>query len=404
MRVVVFGGDGFCGWPISLHLSAAGHEILIVDSLVRRLIDTEMHVSSLTPIAPISTRLEVWKKITGCQIGFRKFDIARDYKGITSLFEDFRPHAVIHLAEQRAVPYSMKSERHKRYTVDNNITATHNVLCAIAESGRDVHLVHIGTMGVYGYATGGTRPEGYLEVEVADDSGGRVAREILYPADPESIYHLTKSLDQQLFQYYNRRENLRITDLHQGVVWGINTRETKLDPQLVNRFDYDGDYGTVLNRFLMQAAVGYPLSIYGSGGQTRAFIHVQDSVRCIELALNDPPERGKRVRILNQMTETYRIIELANIVSKATGARVQHLANPRKEAPENDLVAKATGIVDLGLRPLLLERVILEEVVEVARKHADRCDLRCIQHASTNIPDVAESFAHAAAVKNSIRR
>jgi len=382
MRVVVFGGDGFCGWPAALHLSNAGHEVLIVDNLVRRRADAEMRMCSLTPIAPVSTRVAAWKELTGCEIGFRNFDVARDYYDLAALFENFRPDAVVHLAEQRAVPFAMKSEWHKRYTVDNNVTATHNILCAIVESGRDVHVVHIGTMGIYGYATGEIFPEGYLTVEVADKSGGRVPREILYPANPESIYHMTKSLDQQLFEYYNIYEGLRITDLHQGIVWGTNTRETKLDPRVVNRFDYDVDYGTVLNRFLMQAAIGYPLTVYGTGEQTRAFIHVQDTVRCIELALKNPPEHGERVRIFNQMTETYRVIDLANIVSKLTGARVQYLSNPRKEAPQNDLVAAASGLVDLGLNPIRLEKVLLEEVVEIAQKYADRCDWQRIQYDS----------------------
>ncbi|MGO9683847.1 MAG: NAD-dependent epimerase/dehydratase family protein [Beijerinckiaceae bacterium] len=382
MRVVVFGGDGFCGWPAALHLSDAGHEVMIVDNLVRRRVDAEMRISSLTPIAPVSTRVAAWKELTGREIGFCDFDIARNYHDLAALLENFRPEAVVHLAEQRSVPYAMKSERHKRYTVDNKVTATHNILCAIVESGRDVHVVHIGTMGVYGYATDGGFPEGYLKVEVADKSGGRVQREILYPANPESIYHVTKSLDQQLFQYYNIYEGLRITDLHQGIVWGTNTRETKLDPRVVNRFDYDVDYGTVLNRFLMQAAIGYPLTVYGSGGQTRAFIHVQDTVRCIELALKNPPEHGERVRIFNQMTETYRVIDLANIVSKLTGARVQHLSNPRNEAPQNDLVAAASSLIDLGLNPIRLAKMPLEEVVEIAQKYADRCDWRRIQYDS----------------------
>ncbi len=382
MRVVVFGGDGFCGWPAALHLSDAGHEVMIVDNLVRRRVDAEMQISSLTPIAPVSTRVAAWKELTGREIGFRNFDVARDYQDLAALFENFRPDAVVHLAEQRSVPFAMKSERHKRYTVDNNVTATHNILCAIVESGRDVHVVHIGTMGVYGYATDARFPEGYLKVEVADKSGGRVPREILYPANPESIYHVTKALDQQLFQYYNIYEGLRITDLHQGIVWGTNTRETKLDPRVVNRFDYDVDYGTVLNRFLMQAAIGYPLTVYGSGGQTRAFIHVQDTVRCIELALKNPPEHGERVRIFNQMTETYRVIDLANIVSKLTGARIQHLSNPRNEAPQNDLVAAASSLIDLGLNPIRLAKMPLEEVVEIAQKYADRCDWRRIQYDS----------------------
>jgi UDP-sulfoquinovose synthase len=383
MRVIVFGGDGFCGWPTALHLSYAGHEVLIVDNLVRRRVDAEIQMLPLTPIAPISTRLAAWKELTRREIGFRDFDVARDYSGLAALLESFQPNAVVHLAEQRSVPYAMKSEQHKRYTVDNNVTATHNILCAIVESGLDVHVVHTGTMGVYGYASGGIFPEGYLKIDVADKSGNRVSREILHPANPESIYHLTKAIDQQLFQYYATHEGVRITDLHQGIVWGTNTQETKKDPRLINRFDYDVDYGTVLNRFVMQAAIGYPLTVYGSGEQTRAFIHVQDTVRCIELALENPPEHGERVRIFNQMTETYRVIDLASIVSKLTGVRVQHLSNPRREAPKNDLVAAANNLVDLGLKPIRLEKAPLEEILEIAQRYAQRCDRQRIQSDQT---------------------
>src|SRR5437762_2914925 len=229
MRIVVFGGDGFCGWPTSLHLSAQGHDVLIVDNLARRFTDVELEISSLTPIAPLSKRLEAWTETTGRAIAHLNFDVAKEYYRITNLFQEFRPDAVVHFAEQRAAPYSMKSERHKRYTVD------------------DLRFIS-----------------------------------------------------------YNKNDGVRITDLHQGVVWGTNTKETKRDPRLVNRFDYDGDYGTVLNRFLMQAAIEYPLTVHGKGGQTRAFIHIQDTVRCIDLALQNPPGQGDRVQIFNQMTETHR--------------------------------------------------------------------------------------------------
>ncbi len=189
----------------------------------------------------------------------------------------------------------MKSPKHKRYTVNNNINATNNVLCAIVESEQDIHLVHLGTMGVYGYGTAGMKiPEGYLDVKVTTDDGGQVTQQILYPTNPGSIYHMTKSLDQILFFYYNKNDSVSITDLHQGIVWGTNTVETQLDQRLINRFDYDGDYGTVLNRFLMQAAVGHPLTVHGTGGQTRAFIHIQDTVRCLQLAVENPPEKGER--------------------------------------------------------------------------------------------------------------
>jgi UDP-sulfoquinovose synthase len=376
MRVVVFGGDGFCGWPTSLHLSAQGHEVVIVDNLVRRNADIELEVSSLTPIEPISARLRAWTELSGRTIRHFNFDVAQDYHRIAALFEEFKPDAVVHLAEQRAAPYSMKSERHKRYTVNNNIVGTHNILCAIVESGQNIHVVHLGTMGVYGYSGGGAVaiPEGYLRVEVVSADGRRIPREILHPADPGSIYHMTKTLDQLLFYYYNKNDRVRVTDLHQGVVWGTNTRETKRDLRLVNRFDYDGDYGTVLNRFLVQAAIGYPLTVHGKGGQTRAFIHIQDTVRCVELALLNPPDKGERVRILNQTTEVHRVRELAELVAKLTGAEIEYLPNPRNEAAENDLIVEAKGLVELGLKPTRLERGLLEEVIDVAKRYADRCD------------------------------
>jgi UDP-sulfoquinovose synthase len=283
---------------------------------------------------------------------------------------------VVHFAEQRAAPYSMKSSRHKRYTVDNNINATHNLLAAVVESGLDVHVVHLGTMGVYGYGTAGMKiPEGYLTVEIRTEDGQLVEQEILYPANPGSVYHMTKTQDQLLFAYYNKNDGVRVTDLHQGIVWGTQTPETELDERLVNRFDYDGDYGTVLNRFLMQAALGHPLTVHGTGGQTRAFIHIRDSVRCIELAATFPPVPGDRVRILNQMTETHRVRDLAEIVSRITGAEIAYLDNPRNEAAENELHVENRGLIDLGLEATTLADGLLQEVTEVASRHRDRCDL-----------------------------
>ena len=377
MKVVVFGGDGFCGWPTVLHLSARGHDVVIVDNLIRRAADVELGVSSLTPIVSLTERLDVWRANTGRAIRWIDLDVARDYDRLVALLLEERPDAVVHLAEQRAAPYSMKSPRHKRYTVDNNVNATHDILCAVVESRLDIHVVHIGTMGVYGYGSGGDTviPEGYLAVEVTGRDGSKVGREILHPSDPGSIYHMTKCLDQQLFYYYAKNDRLRITDLHQGIVWGTNTDETKSDPRLVNRFDYDGDYGTVLNRFLMQAAIGYPLTVHGVGGQTRAFIHIRDTVRCIELALANPPAAGDRVRIHNQLTETHRVRDLAQMVSTLAGVPVAFLPNPRNEAVENELRVEARTLVELGLSPTRLEKGLMEEVIDVARRHADRCDL-----------------------------
>jgi UDP-sulfoquinovose synthase len=375
VRVLILGGDGFCGWPTSLHLSKRDHEVLIVDNFARRNADTELEASSLTPIAPLGTRLKAWEELTGREIGFKRLNVAEDYDQLLDLIAGWQPDSVVHFAEQRAAPYSMKSSWHKRYTVDNNVNATHNLLAAIAESGLDTHVVHLGTMGVYGYGTAGVKiPEGYLGVKIEADDGTDIEQEILFPANPGSVYHMTKTLDQLLFAYYNKNDEVRVTDLHQGIVWGTQTEDTRQDERLINRFDYDGDYGTVLNRFLMQAAIGYPLTVHGTGRQTRAFIHIQDSVRCIQLSVENPPPKGDRVRIFNQMTETHRLIDLAELVSRLTGADIDFVENPRNEAPENDLFVENRQLLDLGLVPITLEEGLLNEVAEIAQKYAHRCD------------------------------
>ena len=384
MKVAILGGDGFCGWPASLYLSDQGHDVIIVDNLSRRSIDAELGAESLTPIAGIDERLAAWKEVSGKEIGFRNFNVAEDYDQLLDFLVTERPDAVVHFAEQRAAPYSMKNSRNKRYTVDNNTNATNNLLAAIVESDLDIHVVHLGTMGVYGYGTAGMKiPEGYLDVEVTadeDEHGNpvephRVPQQILYPTNPGSIYHMTKVLDQTLFAFYAKNDELRITDLHQGIIWGTTTEQTAKDERLINRFDYDGDYGTVLNRFLMQAAVGYPLTVHGTGGQTRAFIHIRDMVRCVEIALQNPPTRGERVKIFNQMTETHRVRDLANLLAEISGAEVANVPNPRKESAENELHAVNETFLDLGLNPTTLSEGLLHEVEEIARKYADRADM-----------------------------
>jgi UDP-sulfoquinovose synthase len=375
MRILVLGGDGFCGWPTALYLSDKGHDVVIVDNLSRRNIDNELEVGSLTPIAPMNVRLKAWQEVSGKELAWHRFDVADNYHRLLSLIQDYQPDALVHFAEQRAAPYSMKSSWHKRYTVTNNINATNNVLAAIVEAGLDTHVVHLGSMGVYGYGTAGIRiPEGYLRVEVQTDAGERLEEEILYPANPGSIYHLTKTQDQLLFSFYNKNDKVRITDLHQGIVWGTQTEQTSRDERLINRFDYDGDYGTVLNRFLMQAAIGYPLTVHGTGGQTRAFIHIRNTVRCIELAITNPPAHGDRVKILNQMTETHRLRDLAKIVSEITGAKIDYIENPRNEAAENDLFVENKQFLEMGLEPVTLQNGLLKEVTEIAEKYSDRCD------------------------------
>lgn len=375
MKVLILGGDGFCGWPTALHLSAHGHDVAIVDNLSRRNIDNELECSSLTPILPIGERLRVWKKVSGKDIAFYNFDVAVNYQRLLDLLCERKPDAIVHFAEQRAAPYSMKSSYHKRYTVSNNLNATNNVLAAVVESKLDIHIAHLGTMGVYGYGTAGMKiPEGYLKIKVEIDGGELVESEILYPANPGSIYHMTKTQDQLMFFFYNKNDGVRITDLHQGIVWGTQTSETKTHEGLINRFDYDGDYGTVLNRFLMQAAIEYPLTVHGTGGQTRAFIHIQDTVKCIRLALENPPTTGDRVHILNQMTETHRVRDLAQMICDRTGAKIDYLENPRNEADENDLHVANDRFLSLGLDPIILSEGLMEEVTDIARRFADRCD------------------------------
>lgn len=363
-KIIVLGGDGFCGWPTSLHLSDAGHEIIIVDNLSRRKIDAELGTQSLTPIKPIEERCSVWNSLSNrVPMRFVYLDVQKDYNGLLQLLKEECPDVIVHFAEQRAAPYSMKNGISKRYTVNNNIGGTHNILTAIVEAELEdkVHLVHLGTMGVYGYTSAGAEiPEGYVDVEYAD---GR-KQSILHPAYPGSVYHMTKCMDATMFQYYNKNDHLRISDLHQGIVWGTHTNQTLRDERLINRFDYDGDYGTVLNRFLMQSAMGLPLTVYGTGEQTRAFIHISDTVKCVELAIDNPPgcsapvtsadasnsngtfsaapnpypnPNPSQVHIYNQVAETRRLIDIARTISDWTKCGIQYLSNPRVEDITNEL-------------------------------------------------------------------
>jgi UDP-sulfoquinovose synthase len=375
MRVLVLGGDGFCGWPTTLYLSDRGHDVTIVDNLSRRKIDIDLEVESLTPIRPIGERIRAWQELSGRTIGFIQLDLATEYDRLVAVLRELQPDAIVHFAEQRAAPYSMRTAATKRYTVDNNVRATHNLLTALVDTGLDAALAHLGTMGVYGYGWSGTAPipEGYLTVRVPTPDGD-LEREILHPANPGSVYHMTKTLDQLMFAFYAKNDGLRITDLHQGIVWGTQTDQTSRDERLINRFDYDGDYGTVLNRFLMQAAIGHPLTVHGTGGQTRAFIHIRDTVRCIELAITNPPTAGDRVQVLNQITETHQVLDLAKLVADTTGAEVAYLPNPRREAEQNDLIVRNDQFLALGLEPTTLSEGLLEECTQIAARYRHRAD------------------------------
>jgi UDP-sulfoquinovose synthase len=376
MRVLVLGGDGFCGWPCALHLSELGHAVTIVDDFSRRRIDTELGVQSLTPIAAMPGRLAAWREVSGHSIDFAEINVATDYDRLRYLVSTLQPAAVVHFAEQRSAPYSMKSAWHKRFTVDNNLNATHNLLAALVETAVDAHVVHLGSIGVYGYA--GTRasiPEGYLDIQLGDETAPQA---VLYPTDAGSIYHLTKALDQLLFAFYNKNDRQRITDLHQGIVWGTQTAATARDPLLLNRFDYDGIFGAVLNRFVVQAMLGEPLSVHGTGSQSRGFIHIADTVRCVAMALATPPSAGARVRIINQVGEVLRVRDVAAHVARLTGATIAQVENLRAEADDNTFPVATETLAGFGIRPKRLDDTELAAELALARSYATRVDPNAI--------------------------
>jgi len=371
-NIIIVGGDGFCGWPLSLRLSSIGHNIIIVDNLSRRKIDIELGSESLTPLSSIYDRIQTWKEITNKTIIFHLLNVATEYDKFVQLLKDYKINTIIHLGEQRAAPYSMKTRNTSRYTVDNNLSGTHNILSAIVEVDSSIHLIHIGTMGVYGYGVveNSILPEGYVDVKMDDGSGNFKDTTILYPSYPGSIYHLTKTQDALFFQFYAKNWNIKITDLHQGIIWGLYTKETLLDNRLINRFDYDSDYGTVLNRFIMQAANNIPLTIYGSGEQTRAFIHIENSMDCIELAVNNPGIIPNKVLIFNQMIETHSLINLAKIIQdKFDNVTIQNLDNPRKELKSNDLNVCNKKFLDLGLKPIFINSDRIQEIYDYIQKY-----------------------------------
>jgi UDP-sulfoquinovose synthase len=371
MKIAVLGGDGYCGWATALYLSARGHSVAIADSCVRRQWDSELGVQTLTPIRPLSERVRAWQKITSNTIDVFMGDVT-DYDFLSSMISAFEPEAVIHFAEQRSAPYSMIDRKHAIFTQMNNVVGTLNLLFALREIQPDCHLIKLGTMGEYGTPNIDIE-EGYIAIE----HNGR--KDVLpFPKQPGSFYHLSKVHDSHNILFACKIWKLRATDLNQGVVYGTVTDEVVLDEALVNRFDYDEIFGTVLNRFCVQAAIGSPLTVYGKGGQTRGFLDIRDTVRCIEIACLNPAAPGE-CRVFNQFTEQFSVLDLARMVQAAgekmgLAVEVDHLQNPRVEAEEHYYNAKHSKLLDLGLKPHFLVDSLLDSLMNIAVKNRSRID------------------------------
>jgi len=368
---MVLGGDGYCGWATALYLSSKGHEVSIVDNFVRRQWDHELGAQTLTPILPLSDRLRTWTRLTGKNIDLFIGDVM-DYEFFLGAMKQFEPEAIIHFAEQRSAPYSMIDRKHAVATQVNNVVGTLNVLFAIREVQPDCHLIKLGTMGEYGTPNIDIE-EGYIEIE----HNGR--RDVLpYPKQPGSFYHLSKVHDSHNMMFATKIWNIRATDLNQGIVYGTITDEVAMDEALINRLDYDEVFGTVLNRFCVQAAIGQPLTVYGKGGQTRGFLDIRDTVRCVELACLTPAKRGE-CRVYNQFTEQFSVLDIALKVQEAgkalgTKVEVDHIPDPRVEAEQHYYNAKHSKLLDLGLKPHFLSDSLLDSLMNIAMKYKDRVD------------------------------
>jgi UDP-sulfoquinovose synthase len=371
MKIAVLGGDGFCGWATALYLSRKGYSVAVVDNFSRRQWDHELGAQSLTPIRPLAERLAIWQQLTENTIESYVGDVT-DYEFLSSMVSTFEPDAIVHFAEQRSAPYSMIDRKHAVFTQTNNVVGTLNLLYAIREFVPDCHLVKLGTMGEYGTPNIDIE-EGYITIE----HNGRKDR-LPFPKQPGSFYHLSKVHDSHNIAFTCRAWGIRATDLNQGVVYGTMSDEVAIDEGLINRFDYDEVFGTVLNRFCAQAALGYPLTVYGKGGQTRGFLDIRDTVRCIEIACLNPAKQGE-FRVFNQFTEQFNVLELAEMVKesgKELGLKVQieHLPDPRVEAETHYYNAKHSSLMELGLEPHLLSNTLLDSLIHIAIRYRDRID------------------------------
>jgi UDP-sulfoquinovose synthase len=375
MRILILGGDGYLGWPQALYLSQKGHEVAILDNLARRQFDLKQGFDSLIPIQTPHQRIERWAQLTGEHIVNYHGDTT-DYTVLSRAFQEFEPEAVVHFAEQRAAPYSMIDREHAVFTQYTNVIGTLNVLYAIKDFAPDCHLVKLGTMGEYGTPNIDIE-EGFIEIE----HKGR--KDVLpFPKQPGSFYHLSKVHDSHNIMFCCRIWGLRSTDLNQGVVYGADTYETAMHPDLATRFDYDQIYGTALNRFCVQAAVGHPLTVYGKGGQTRGCINIKDTVRCIELAIESQPAAGE-YRVFNQITEWFSVNDLAERVQRVgnrmgLNVRIENVPNPRVEKEEHYYNVVHTRLLDLGLQPHLLDDAEVEHMINVTLENRHRIDPRLI--------------------------
>jgi len=369
MKVLVIGGDGYCGWATALYLSNKGYEVGIMDNLVRRHWDQQLGVDTLTPIAPIQQRIERWKNVTGKSIDLYIGDIT-NYDFLIKALHQFEPETIVHFGEQRSAPFSMIDRERAVLTQVNNVVGTLNILYAMKTDFPDCHLVKLGTMGEYGTPNIDIE-EGYITIE----HNGRKDT-LPYPKQPGSFYHLSKVHDSHNIHFACKIWGIRATDLNQGVVYGVLTEETGMDQMLINRLDYDGIFGTALNRFCIQAAIGHPLTVYGTGGQTRAFLDIRDTVRCMEIAIANPAKAGE-FRVFNQFTEQFSVKDLALMVKKAGTAigldvQISNLDNPRVELEEHYFNAKNTSLLSLGLEPHYLSDALLDSLLNFTTKYKHR--------------------------------
>lgn len=371
MRVLVLGGDGFLGWPTAMHLSARGHEVLAVDNYLRRTIAMQTSSEALIPTPNLQQRASIWEDVSGHRVRVEIGDLT-DYRFVQEIFDEFRPEGIVHYAEQPSAPYSMIGFHEASLTLNNNLNATFNVIFGMLEHTPDAHLVKLGTMGEYGTPNIDIE-EGWIEIE----HKGRSDR-FLFPRQAGSLYHTTKVLDTDLLWFYVRTYGLRVTDLMQGPVYGLSTPEADLDDRLIPNFHYDDIFGTIVNRFLVQAVAGVPLTVYGGGGQVRGYLNLNDTMHCVQLALEAPASEGE-LRVLNQFTETFSANELAEKVKEAGNGiglhvEIDHIENPRKETEDHYYNPAHSGLLDLGLDPHYMTSDVLEGMLRTVVQHADRID------------------------------